>query len=214
MKCPHCLVAFHDSEDTLVLRQDVEGAWWIKYSTCPSCKKLILFLEKYQWTKGKPPIVLSRTLIRPRGISRSPIPLEVPSDIAEDYKEACLVLVDSPKASAALSRRCLQYLLRSKAGVKLGNLADEIQQVLDSRTLPTHLAESIDHIRHIGNFAAHPEKSLQSGEIIPVEPGEAEWNLDVLESLFDFYYVQPAVIAKKRADLDSKLAAAGKRPMK
>jgi hypothetical protein len=32
----------------------------------------------------------------------------------------------------------------------------------------------------------------------------------VLEGLFDFYYVQPAVLAKKRAALNQKLKDAGK----
>jgi hypothetical protein len=98
--------------------------------------------------------------------------------------------------------------------VKSGDLASEIQQVLDSGKLPTHLAESIDAVRNIGNFAAHPLKSRHSGEVLEVEPGEAEWNLDVLEGLFDFYYVQPAVLKKKRAALDKKLGDAGKPPMK
>ncbi len=57
-------------------------------------------------------------------------------------------------------------------------------------------------------------KSTSTGEILPVEPGEAEWNLDVLEALFDFYYVQVAVAAKKKAALNAKLADAGKPPMK
>jgi hypothetical protein len=43
---------------------------------------------------------------------------------------------------------------------------------------------------------------------------EAEWNLDVLEALFDFYFVLPAVVKKKRAALDQKLKEAGKEPMK
>jgi hypothetical protein len=43
-----------------------------------------------------------------------------------------------------------------------------------------------------------------------VEPGEAEWNLDVLESLFDFYFVQPALHAKRKAALNPKLKEAGK----
>jgi len=133
---------------------------------------------------------------------------------AEDYIEACLVLPDSPKASAALSRRCLQHLLREEAKVKPGNLADEIQQVMDSQTLPSHVAEVVDAVRNVGNFAAHPLKSQKSGEILPVEPAEAEWNLDVLEALFDFYFVQPAVIKKKRAALDEKLRESGQKPMK
>jgi hypothetical protein len=44
------------------------------------------------------------------------LPSEVPPEFANDYKEACLIIANSPKASAALSRRCLQNILREKAG--------------------------------------------------------------------------------------------------
>jgi len=47
-------------------------------------------------------------MIYPRTGGRNPAPQEVDDFIAEDYNEACLILNDSPKASAALSRRCLQ----------------------------------------------------------------------------------------------------------
>ena len=66
----------------------------------------------------------------------------------------------------------------------------------------------------IGNFAAHPLKSTTTGSIVDVEPGEAEWNLDVLESLFDFYFVQPAISAKRKAELNKKLKEAGKPKLK
>ena len=124
------------------------------------------------------------------------------------------MLSDSPKASAALSRRCLQNLLRQAVKLKPGKLADEIQHVIDHGKLPSSLAESIDAIRRIGNFAAHPTKTQRSGEIMPVEPGEAEWNLDVLESLFDFYFVQPEAIRKKREALNQRLKVADKPPKK
>ena len=120
------------------------------------------------------------------------------------------MLADSEKASAALSRRCLQTLLRGQAGVKPTNLDNEIQQVLDFKQLPSHLSDSIDAVRVVGNFAAHPIKSQSTGSIIEVEQGEAEWLLDVLEALFDFYFVQPAQIAAKRLALNSKLKEAGK----
>jgi hypothetical protein len=48
-------------------------------------------------------------------------------------------------------------------------------------------------------------KSTSTGTIVPVEPGEAEWNLDVLEMLFDFCFVLPARAAKLKTDLDKKL---------
>ena len=53
-----------------------------------------------------------------------------------------------------------------------------------------------------------------TGEVIDVEPGEAEWLLDTLEGLFDFYFVQPAILERKRAALNKKLKEADKPPLK
>ncbi|MBE2244693.1 MAG: DUF4145 domain-containing protein [Burkholderiaceae bacterium] len=156
----------------------------------------------------------SRYLVRPKTASRPLPPSEVPIEFAKDYVEAALAIGDSPQASAALSRRCLQHVLREKSGVKPADLAKEIDQVLNSGQLPSHLAEAIDAVRNIGNFAAHPIKSTHSGEVLPVEPGEAEWTLDVLDGLFDFYFVQPALLQQRRAALNAKLAAANKPPVK
>lgn len=105
-------------------------------------------------------------------------------------------------------------MLRDYEKVKPGQLSNEIQELLNRKKLPSQLAESIDIIRVIGNFAAHPEKDKISGEVVPVEIGEAEWNLDVLEGLFDFYFVQPIIMAKKRDAINEKLSKAGKSPLK
>ena len=222
MKCPHCLTEFHDIIKDIDLGRDVDGDWAIRKFICPSpnCKKDIYFLINGTWNRNQHNTFVSvgtikkQLLIRPKVPSRNPVPPEVPVIFSEEYIEACIVLADSPKASAALSRRCLQLLLREKASVKHSDLANEIQQVIDSNQLPSHLSESIDAIRNIGNFAAHPLKSKSSGEIVPVEPGEAEWNLEVLEMLFDFYFVQPERTKKKREELNKKLADFGKPKMK
>jgi hypothetical protein len=112
-----------------------------------------------------------------------------------------------------LSRRCLQQLLELQ-GYKDSNLGKAIAAVLNSNALPRSLARNLDAIRNIGNFAAHPTKDTNSGAIFAVEPEEAEWNLDVLEGLFDFYYVQPAIDGLKIEALNTKLLAAGKHAMK
>jgi len=114
------------------------------------------------------------------------------------------------EASAALSRRCLQSVLRDKAKTESKDLADQIQEVIDSGKFPSYITDAIDGIRNIGNFAAHPTKSKSTGEIVPVEPGEAEWGLDTLEAVFDFFFVQPEIIKRKREALTKKLADAGK----
>jgi hypothetical protein len=123
------------------------------------------------------------------------------------------VLSLSPKASAALSRRNLQAIIHDEAGVKERDLNAEIQVLIDSGKVPTHISEGLHAVRQIGNFAAHPIKSTSTGEIVDVELGEAEWNLDVLESLFDFYFVQPVIAAKRKAELNKKLKDAGKPPL-
>lgn len=222
MKCPHCAVEIHAEAMWAYLGKDAEGQWCIEQYLCPNpdCNKLIFYLVRgservdLNGRFGGFDEIQKRFLVHPKGSNRPPVPPQVPQKLADDYVAACIVLPDSPKASAALSRRCLQKLLREVAKVKPGNLADEIQQVIDSGNLPSYLVEVIDAVRNIGNFAAHPFKNEKSGEILPVEPTEAEWNLDVLEALFDLYFVQPDVVRKKRAALDQKLKEVGKKPMK
>ena len=97
-------------------------------------------------------------------------------------------------------------------GIKKKNLSEEIDEAMKS--LPSHLSEAIDSIRNIGRFAAHPIKSTNTDSILDVENGEASWNLDVLEQLFDFYYVQPAKTKEKKDALNQKLKEAGKPEMK
>ena len=223
MKCPHCLVSFHDSWTSWFFRggdgrkavvHDREASFAFSSTTCPSCKKLIFELNRLsRQTPSRPSPKETKTIVYPKASAR-PVAEEVEEKFASDFREAGLVITDSEKASAALSRRCLQNLLREKAGTKAGNLANQIQEVLDSGKLPSHLGEAIDAVRAIGNFAAHPIKSTSSGEVIDVAPGEAEWNLDTLEGLFDFYFVQPAQLAKKRDALNKKLKDAGKPSLK
>ena len=222
MKCPHCLFEIHARVHFMYLGKDSEDDWAILRYLCPNpeCDKWIIYLvsgvpkKDIEGKVDRFPYIRKRILVRPKGINRPPLPPEVPKEFAEDYNEACLVLEDSPKASAALSRRCLQHLLREVAKVKPGNLKVEIKEVIGSGELPSYLVKDIDYIRNIGNFAAHPIKSEKTGEIVPVEPGEAEWNIDVLELLFDFYFVQPKKAKGKRTALDKKLNEAGKKPTK
>lgn len=218
MKCPHCLVEFHDKVNTIEIGNDVEGSWEILSRKCPNCMKNIYYLRNITYNtvnlKGKADKeVISQFLIRPKIANRPPVPIEVPQEFASDYREACLVIADSPKASAALSRRCLQHILREKLRIKKKDLFQEIQEVIDNGLLPTDLLESIDAIRNVGNFAAHPIKSKSTGEIVEVEPHEAGWNLDVIEMLFEYLFVRPIAIQRKREALNAKLTDAGKSSM-
>ena len=72
------------------------------------------------------------------------------------------------------------------------------QEAINKGGQPSYIVESLDAVRNKGNFAAHPIKSKSTGEIVPVETGEAKWNPDVRESLSDFYFVRPKIIKQKK----------------
>lgn len=215
MKCPHCLTSFHPQWDYVEFTRygdpDDKNFWRLRHLTCPECNRTVVEIGTSSISVNH---VNSFSLVYPKGISRAPLDPDVPANYFNDYREACLVILDSPKASAALSRRCLQNILREEAKTTKKDLFDQIQEVLDANKFPSYLADGLDAVRAIGNFGAHPIKSKSTGEIVDVEPGEAEWNLDVIEGLFDFFFVQPKVLKSKRDNLNKKLEDAGKPPLK
>lgn len=213
MKCPHCNTAIHFTGLISRLYSTHEKRWTTIFNICPECEDLILYLQSESVEiAGQYKPNDDETLVYPK-VRNRPLPPEVPEKYANDFQEACAVLPYSPKASAALSRRCLQHLLRDEAGASSNYLSKQIDEVL-GQGLPSWLADSIDGIRNIGNFAAHPNKSESTGEIIEVEAGEAEWVLDTLELLFDHYIIKPKKVQQQRAGLNAKLEDGGSRPMK
>ena len=67
---------------------------------------------------------------------------------------------------------------------------------------------------NFGNFSAHPITDQTTLQIVEVEVTEAEYCLDILDAIFDHYYVRPAEAKRRRAALDAKLQLAGKPPSK
>ena len=218
MKCPHCMIHFHDNwirgafvrSGSVVASPENNFArfWYYRSSHCPNCKEATIEVARYidndtlgeEWRQ-----------IYPIGASRGPVPPEVPPNIAQDYIEACNVLPISAKASAALSRRCLQNMLHAH-GYKSKDLAKEIDLLLNEndpkKALPHKLRQTVDGIRNFGNFSAHPIDDKTTLQVI--EPHEAEWCLQILEDVFEHFYVGPELARAMKAALDSKLKAAGK----
>lgn len=141
------------------------------------------------------------------------IPNEVDEPFAQEFREAAATLGISPKASAALSRRLLQHLLREKGGVNPSNLVAEIEEMRSKNVLPATLSDDLDSVRHVGNFAAHPIKDKETEAVAEVEAGEAEWLLELLQDLLDAFFVAPAKRQVRRDALNKKLESAGKQPL-
>ena len=216
MRCPHCQVGINIPGKRSVLGHDVEGNWKVMTYKCPECERMSVQLIKYRISGGGGPGKVATEVdeqvevVRPHSSLRAPASSEVAEGLRSLYDEASAVAPLSPRASGALGRRALQQLIRDHAGIQERDLATEIDKLVSDGGLPSHLTELLHAVRHVGNFAAHPTKSTNTGDIIEVEPGEVELMFDILDGLFDFYFVQPAATARRKAELNAKLRDAGK----
>lgn len=132
----------------------------------------------------------------------------VPSAIVDDYEESCKIKDNSPKASATLSRRALQGMIRDFWGVKkpqdykgLWTLKNEIEAIKD--LVDPDVWDAIDAVRNIGNIGAHME--LDVNIIIDVEPEEATKLIGLIELLIEEWYIN-RYVRKQRLTEIKKIA--------
>lgn len=191
-KCPFCNVICHDdgkitkrcyesfehSGITSIQDSDI-GNVVLELSKCPECGKVAVELSSYYKSEEK----IIPYSYPPAGTI--PLPDYIPQPICADYIEAVSIVNASPKASATLSQRCLQGMIRDFWGIKKGRLVDEIQEL--QRKIPPAQWSAIDALRKIGNIGAHMEKDVNS--IVDVDPSEAKSLLKLIELLIDKWYI-------------------------
>ena len=222
--CPHCERAvtitekrFSEGRHTLYINNS-EGIRTLHslYIVCPNpeCKRFTLTAELYE--TGRIPHQKEGIKLLQKLNSWALIPPSaskhfqdyVPAPIRQDYEEACLIKDLSPKASATLSRRCLQGILRDFWTVKAGRLVDEIAQVKDKVDPITW--EAIEAVRKLGNIGAHMEKDIDM--IVEVDPGEAALLIGLVETLLKEWYVARAERAARMGAVISAAANKKKAP--
>lgn len=196
--CPHCKTKttinkddYSEDESNLYLKNsDGTKSADITWIVCPNteCKKLSLYVSLHEftfrpniWERG---VFIRQWTLLPDTIANI-YPDYIPSSLRQDYEEAYSILELSPKASATLSRRCLQGMIRDFWGVKKGRLVDEINAIEDKVDPLTW--KSIDAIRKVGNIGAHMEQDINL--IIDVEQKEAQLLIQLIEMLFEEWYV-------------------------
>jgi hypothetical protein len=170
----------------------------------PECRRFTLTasLNASSWTDSGEflgELLQSWNLIPPS--KAKTFPSYVPQAVLDDYREACLIQDLSPKASATLSRRCLQGILRDFWGVKPGRLVDEIGQIKDKVDSVTWTA--IEAVRKIGNVGAHMENDINV--IVDVDPNEAELLVGLVETLIREWYIERE---ERKKRMDAIVAAA------
>ena len=197
--CPHCERAvtispsrITNNEHTLYM-DNVDGrkTLYTTFIACPNpdCRRFTLTARLHESERTasgeeKTGNTLEIWSLVPSSRAKA-FPDYIPTAVLVDYREACAIRDLSPKASATLSRRCLQGVLRDFWDVKPGRLIDEINQIKDKVDPLTWSA--IDALRRLGNIGAHMEKDINL--IVDVDPDEAILLIDLIETLLREWYV-------------------------
>ena len=86
-------------------------------------------------------------------------------------------------------------MIRDFCGISDYTLDKEIKELrrqVDAHEAPRSVTpesiDAIDHVRKIGNIGAHMEKDINL--IVDVDPGEAQALIDLIELLFEEWYVE------------------------
>lgn len=194
LSCPYCENTIKLSRDTLsqytipLIEPHTIGRIRINYPDyikitiiqCPCCGNHVIYAHGIGDELKEIHCVL-----KPLSLAKE-YPDYIPKQILQDYYEAYAIVNLSPKASATLSRRCLQGMIHDFWNIKQKNLNQEITALKDKVAL--ELWRAIDSIRQMGNIGAHMEKDVNI--IIDIEPHEAKKLLKLIELLLEEWYIK------------------------
>lgn len=199
-KCPYCSMVMPISQDThrtLYPSFDSQNGTYrnadhnirynksclkVEFYECPNCRQYSIILNG----AGDAVADLKNVHIRPSSLATK-FPSYIPESIRQDYEEACAIVALSPKASATLSRRCLQGMIRDFWGITgKKRLVDEIDALQDK--VPAAQWKILNSIRRLGNIGAHPEADVNL--IIDIEPEDAQKLISVIELLIRQWYIE------------------------
>lgn len=204
-KCPYCGVPLSSNND-LDTSYISGGNHYAKYKIkefnistylqineyfCPECLKKTVLIKGYgeQYSKID-------TILLPNSLAKQ-FPNYIPQQIRQDYEEAYKILKLSPKASATLSRRCLQGMIHDFWKVKEKNLYLEITAIKD-KVAPAEW-KVLNALREMGNIGAHMEADINI--IVDIDEDEAEKLLKLIELLIEKWYINRYETEKLYSDI-------------
>lgn len=159
------------------------GGCLINFYKCPNqvCEHVSIYFQGIEPTMNS-----LNKWIHPDYLVKQ-LPSYIPIGIAQDYCEACKILELSPRASATLSRRTLQSMIRDFWNVNgLRTLHDEINAIKDK--ISDEEYESLMALKSIGNIGAHPEQNINV--ILDINSGEAQQLIELIDLFVDEWYTK------------------------
>lgn len=221
MKCPTCAEnstdSWHSVGEVSPAGLSFLHTYRVESMECANdkCKQLVIRITETKINLSGPDVgAYTQTwVVVPRfGSSARPLDPLVEDRWRRDYLEAAEILEASPRMSAVLSRRLLADLLEEYAGHAEYGLAARIESFRKDAKNPSALRENLHYLREIADLSAHTKKDDQA-QVIEVSQVEAEWTLDLIDRLFDYFIVSPAKDAHIREAVDEKLKQAKRKPI-
>lgn len=189
--CNHAIALTNETHRSYTRIFDGEMSHMLPVSSAP----FSVYLDFYRCPHcNEESIVVTGAGTKVHGITRWIHPLStakqfpdyIPEQIRSDYNEACSIVDLSPKASATLSRRCLQGMIRDFWQVSgKANLYQEIDAI--SGKVDSATKNALNAVRQIGNIGAHMETDID--KIVDIDPNEAQTLLLLIERLLNAWYV-------------------------
>jgi hypothetical protein len=187
--CPHCKVR-------ATFKDEGPGARWKNADhtiwRCNNCEGVVYAQDTFRHDPEGRTIY---TGVRIYPFIRSEAPEEYPEDVRENFAEAIRSLNSAnPRACVVMTRSAMQAATRGLEA-KGSNLKEEIDDLANRHAIPGSLREWAHEIRDGGNLVAHPEPGKR------VEMADAEELVELAEAIFEYLYVVPEQIRRRRERL-------------
>jgi len=169
-----------------------DGHWIaITGTQCQACKNFLLVVGRRQHANPTPYVLEA---VYPLGKPNDSVAPEVPTQIAEDFREALRCeWVKAYKAAVTMCRRALQSsCVQLKA--KDAKLADQIDELATNGTITTSLKEMAHQVRLTGNDGAHPGKD----GLNDVSEQDARDIITFTREFFHHVFVVPALVKARK----------------
>jgi hypothetical protein len=200
--CPHCgnettqEVIFETSiSETFYLSSDPDDScdFDITYylTKCITCNSLSLFYDaEFYDNQGN---LSEATLCYPE---HKKLGIEIPSTVANTYREASRIRNISSEAFAVMIRRGLEFLCQDKKA-KGETLKNQLEDLGSKGIIPNTLVEMGDALRFLGNIGAHATN-------YKIDRTEIKVMDDFFLAMLEYVYIAPAKLTQLKESIKKK----------
>lgn len=206
MACPRCTTQAHFKPIARAdYLHDAARAWRISIFACTSCNGPVVLMAHGAFVPAAMPLVNARrvNMIEPASVQRPAPHVAVPAPWRDEYIEAASIQVLSPKSAAALLRRIVDGMLREKTPPAT---VHQMIEAMRPPALPDYVWNGLHDLRDFGNWGAHP-KWTNVGQLVEIEPSEVDMCFEVVDAMFDHWYVGPKREVERQARVAERKAA-------